>query len=108
MALRKALAYSKRPARPYTRKSRSKSKSYVKVVPHNKIVKYNLGNFQAFNEGKFKYILRFISEEKIQIRDNALESCRTLVNKVLDEKIPEGTQHRVKRLETIRIVAWQV
>ena len=60
MGLRKALAYSKKKVRPYTRKSKIKSKAYIKVIPHNKIVKYNLGNIQAFNEGK----LKFRSEER--------------------------------------------
>lgn len=84
-ALRKASAYSRRKVRPYTRKSKSKSKSYIKVVPQNKIVKYHMGEVRAFNDGKFKNHLRLISTEKVQIRDNALESCRQLINKVLDK-----------------------
>lgn len=88
MSLRKAAAYSKRKARPYTRKSRNKSKSYIKVVPPNKIVKYNMGNIRAFNEGKFLFVVRCISNENIQIRDTALEAARMLINKVLEEKMP--------------------
>ena len=88
MALRKALTYSKKYARPYTRVSRAKSKSYIKVVPQNKVVKYSLGNIKAFHEGKFPFTIRLISEEQIQIRDNALESGRQLLVKYLDEKLP--------------------
>ena len=85
-SLRKAAAYSKKKVRPYTRKSRDKSKAYIKVVPQNKIVKYNLGDPKAFEEGKFKYILRLVSDERVQIRDNALEAGRLVLNKVLERK----------------------
>jgi len=88
-SLRKATAYSRKRVRPYTRKSKNKSKSYIKVIPQNKIVKYNLGNQQAFNKGKFKYILKFISDENVQIRDNALEAGRLIINKTLERRIPK-------------------
>ncbi len=87
-ALRKAGAYSKKYARPYTRVSKGKSKAYIKQNPHNKIVKYNMGNTEAFNQGKLKHIVRFISEERAQVRDTSLEACRLIVNKVLDKRIP--------------------
>ena len=96
MGLRKALAYSKKRARPYTRKSKDKSKAYIKVVPANKIVKYNIGNQRAFEEGKFKFILKFVSEEKIQIRDHALESGRLVLTKILDRKAPNQYYFAVK------------
>ncbi len=87
-SLRKASSYSKKKVRPYTRKSKIRHKSYIKQIPQNKIVKYNMGNLRAHNEGKFKNHLKIISTEKVQIRDNALESCRQLLNKVLERKIP--------------------
>ena len=88
MALRKALAYSKKYARPYTRVSRAKGKSYIKVVPHNKIVKYSAGNFAAYNKGAYPFALHLRSGEVVQIRDNALEASRQLLTKVLDESLP--------------------
>lgn len=87
-SLRKAAAYSKKPARAYTRISKNRSKSYIKQVPHNKIVKYNLGNIEAYNKGKFKHVVKFISQENAHIRDNALESCRTILNKTLERALP--------------------
>ena len=84
MALRKAGAYSKRYARPYTRKSKVKSKSYIKMVPPQKIVKFFMGNREAFEQGRLPILLRIVSEEQIQIRDNALEACRQYVNKQLE------------------------
>lgn len=89
-ALRKAAAYSKKRARPYTRMSRKRSKAYIKVKPNNKIVKYDSGNRKSFDEGKHTHIVKLISKEKknIQIRDNALEATRTLVNKKLEKAAP--------------------
>lgn len=89
MALRKALAYSKKIARPYTRVSKNKSKSYIKVVPNNKIVRYAFGEPRMFNDGKFPYLVKFVLEESVQIRDNALESARMLLVKGLDTKLPK-------------------
>lgn len=88
MAVRKAAAYSKMHNRPYTRKSKNKSKAYIKVIPHNKIVKYTLGNHKAYNEGKLSFILRLVSEEDILIRDLALEAGRMSLNKNLEKSLP--------------------
>ena len=85
-SLRKALAYSKKKVRPYTRKSRVRQKAYIKAVPNSKIVKFNMGNAKADEEGKFPFEMRLISEEKVQIRDNSLESCRMLVNKLMEKE----------------------
>ncbi|MEK6898748.1 MAG: 50S ribosomal protein L16 [Nanoarchaeota archaeon] len=86
MALRKALAYSKKYARPYTRVSRNKAKAYIKVSPQNKIAKYNSGDFASFRDGKFPFQLTLISVVRAQIRDNALEAARQFLVKMLDEK----------------------
>ena len=88
MALRKALSYSKKFNRPYTRVSKVKSRSYIKVVPPNKVVKYNVGNQKAFEEGKLPFILRLVSDETLVIRDNAIESGRMVLTKNLEEKLP--------------------
>ncbi len=82
--------------RPYTRKSKKKSKAYIKVAPHNKIVKYNLGNVQAYNEGKFKYYLHFVAQENANIRDNALEAGRLIINKTLEKNVPKQYYFEIK------------
>ncbi len=87
MALRKAYSYSKRKVVPYTRVSKAKNKSYIKTVPPQKIVKFTMGNNKMFAEGKFPYKLIIISTESVQIRHNALESCRQFINKKLDEDL---------------------
>lgn len=86
MALRKASAYSKFKARPFTRISRNKSKSYIKTVPQQKVVKFHIGNQKDYREGKHSHSVRLISEEKVHIRDNALEAARMALTKVLDEQ----------------------
>jgi len=96
MALRKALAYSKKHNRPYTRKSSRKSKSYIKTIPPQKISNFKMGNINDFNEGKLKIIIRLVSGEQILIRDNAIESARQYVHKILEENLTGQYYFEVK------------
>jgi len=86
-SLRKATAYSKKRVVPYTRVSKKRQKSFIKVVPPQKIVKFTMGKSDFFNNGKFPHILTMITTEKIQIRHNALEACRQFINKKLDKQL---------------------
>ncbi len=85
MALRKAASYSKKKVRPFTRRSKSKQKAYIKTVPPIKIAKFTMGDLKAYQEGKHTYAVSLIADQKIQIRDNSLEACRMYVNKMLDK-----------------------
>jgi len=87
MPLRVAKAYSKRYTRPYTRKSKVKSKSYVKAVPNSKVVKLKMGDLQGWQTGKYKTILKIISKEKMQLRDNAIEAVRQYLHRFLTEQV---------------------
>lgn len=87
MALRKAGAYSHRYARPFTRKSRVQQKSYIKVIPNAKVVKLRMGDQNKFDEGRFPIILNIISLEKVQLRDNAIESVRQYLHRFMTELI---------------------
>ena len=91
-SLRKANAYSKRIVVPFTRVSKKRKKSFIKVVPPQKIVKFDMGNQKLVNEGKLPYRLSVLSTEKIQIRHNALEACRQFINKKLDKEL-SGQYH---------------
>ena len=84
MALRKASAYSKKRVQPYTRTSRNKTRAYIKTVPFSKIVKLTAGDQGAFEAGKFPFEISYVTEESVQIRDNALEACRMYLTKMLD------------------------
>lgn len=96
MALRKALAYSKKRARPYTRRSNTQEKAFIKAVPASKIVKFSSGKVQDLNSGKLKFVLKLIADERVQIRDNALESCRMYLSNRLEKEIPGGYFFTVK------------
>ncbi len=78
---RKASAYSKRKPVKNTRRSKKQQKSYVKTIPPQKIVKFNMGDYQGFEEGKYKIKITLSTEENIQIRDMALEAVRQSLNK---------------------------
>jgi len=97
MALRKANAYSKRYARPYTRKSKKRSKSYIKTIPHNKIVKFDMGDTKAYHKGRFPFIFRLVSKEDVQIRDNAIEACRQTILKDLEKNLPGNYYFAIRR-----------
>ena len=96
MALRKAVAYSKKKARPYTRKSKVRGKSYIKTIPVSKIVKFKMGDLKGFAKGKYKIILNVKAKEKIQIRDNAIEAVRQFLNRFLLDKIGKDFYFEVK------------
>jgi large subunit ribosomal protein L10e len=85
--LRKANAYSKRTVVPYTRISKRKNRSYIKVVPPQKIVKFSMGEGKLYELGKYPYKLSLVTTEAVQIRNNSLEACRQYLNKVLDETL---------------------
>jgi len=92
-SLRKAKAYRK-VKRAYTRKSKYKKKGYVKAIPNIKIVKFDLGNLRK----NFKTEVSLYSKELIQIRHNALESARVIINRRLNRLIGANNYHLKLRL----------
>jgi len=87
MGLRKANAYTKRKVVPFTRVSKKKGKSYIKTVPPQSIVKFTMGSESLYNEGKLPHELTVFSQEKVQIRHNALEACRQYINKRINKEL---------------------
>jgi large subunit ribosomal protein L10e len=79
--LRKGNAY-KKSTRAYTRKSKYKKKGFIKVVPASKVIKFNMGDLNK----EFPKKIKLISKGTFQVRHNALESCRTLVNRQLSKR----------------------
>ena len=79
--LRKAVAY-RRVERPYTRKSKYRTKQFTRGAPTNKIVKYEMGNLKK----KFQYVVVIKSGADIQLRHNALESGRLTSNRLLEKE----------------------
>ena len=77
--LRKFVSY-RRTERPYTRTSKFKAKSYIRMSPSVKIVRFDTGDLNK----KFDCTLNLLSKSELQIRDNALESARQTSNKLLE------------------------
>ena len=86
MAMRRSSSYSKKHVVPYTRTSKRKEKAYIKAVPPSMIVKFRMGNFEAYESGKLPHIITLITSENVQIRQNAIEACRQFLHKKLDTK----------------------
>lgn len=80
--LRKGHCYTNL-TRPYTRKSKFKKYSYISTIPESKIVKFNFGNPKK----QFKYEVYLISRQDINLRHNALESARQVINRDLETSI---------------------
>ena len=81
--VRKALAYSKRKPVVNTRRSKRHQLSYVKTVPPQKVVKFNMGDYKKFEKNRFKFKMTVLTSERIQVRDLALEAVRQSLNKDL-------------------------
>jgi large subunit ribosomal protein L10e len=68
---------------PYTRKSKYKSRNYVKMSQDTKITQFNSGNLSSNFERK----ILILSERGLQLRDNAIEAARVVANKHLTDTI---------------------
>jgi len=95
-SLRKAGAYSKKYARPYTRVSKKRTKNFIKTTPMKKTVKFHMGNIKDYGKGKFDILVKVISKEQIQIRDNAIESTRQTITRHLEKAIPGQFYFEIK------------
>jgi len=80
--IRKFVSY-RRIERPYTRTSKYKGKSFVRMSPNIRIVGFELGSPKK----SFKYTLNLVSKDNLQIRDNALESAKQTSNKLLETNL---------------------
>jgi len=80
--LRRANAY-RRVERAYTRKSKYRSKSFVRASPNIKIVRYDMGNLTK----DFPVTVQLLAGSTLQLRHNALESARLTSNRHLEGKL---------------------
>lgn len=69
--------------RAYTRRSKYKKKGYIKAIPTSKLVRYDMGNPKKTYSKK----VCLITKQDIQIRHNAIESARQIINRNLHEKV---------------------
>ncbi len=94
--LRKASAYTKRYARPFTRASKVRSKSYIKAVPASRIVKFKMGDITGFDNGEYKIKIGVISKENVQLRENSIEAVRQFLNRFLQVNVGKEFYLEVK------------
>src|SRR3990167_6420938 len=80
MAKIRKFVYYRRLKRPYTRTSKFKAKSYIRMTPHPKVVRFDSGDTAK----NFECMLSLLSKSSLQIRDNAWESARQTSNKLLE------------------------
>ncbi len=90
--IRKFAAYQ-RIERPYTRISKYKKKSFVKVRPHLTIVRFEHGD----QNGTFDLTLHLVSNQDVQVRHNALESARQTSNRVLEKLGKNAYYFRIRK-----------
>jgi len=86
--LRKGVSY-RRIERPYTRKSKYKKKAFVKAIPTNKIISYDMGDATK----TFEYTLYLISKDIVQARHNAIESARQTCNRHLEKNLGKSNYY---------------
>lgn len=84
--LRKGVSYRRMDARPYTRISKYRKKSFVRARPHVKVVKYDMGELKKV----FRYAVYLKTNETLQLRHNALESARQAINRALEKNTGKG------------------
>ncbi|MBI4449364.1 50S ribosomal protein L16 [Candidatus Woesearchaeota archaeon] len=77
--------------RSYTRYSKYNEKSFVKVRPVCRVVRFDMGT-----ENKaFTHKVSLVSKSPLQVRDLALESARQTSNRLLEKSLPKS-EYRFK------------
>lgn len=67
----------------YTRKSKYRKKAFIRSIPTNKVVKFEMGDLTK----EFPHQFLLISKQDIQLRHNCLESARKSALKLLENKL---------------------
>ena len=78
--------------RAYTRKSKYKAKAFIKAVPAVKIVKFDMGDLKK----KFPREVNLISKEALQLRQNAVESSRLIINRILMKDLNKNYHLKIR------------
>ncbi len=90
--LRKGVSYRKI-ERPYTRISKFLNQSFIRMKPHIKIVRFQMGETSR----NFKYTLNLIPKVSIQIRQESIESARMTGLRHLEGTLGKAGYHfRIK------------
>ncbi|MBW2998947.1 50S ribosomal protein L16 [Candidatus Woesearchaeota archaeon] len=80
---RRFSAYRNKVGPAYTRTSRYRAKSFIRMNKNPRIIKWHMGNLKK----DFEYKFNVVSKGDLQIRDLAIESSRMVCNRVLEKHV---------------------
>jgi large subunit ribosomal protein L10e len=92
MAGLRAFSCYRRVKRAYTRKSKYRTKGFIKSVPTCKVVKFNYGNLRK----DFPVKVLLVSKQKMQVRHNAIESARVAVVRKLNKVLGKNYHFQIR------------
>ena len=86
--LRRARTYRK-VDRPYTRVSKFRKKSFIRMSPARKVTRFDMGD--TFKQ--FTHVLDLVPKDSLQIRQESIESARQTSIRVLEKKLAKNAFH---------------
>ena len=86
--MRKFVAY-RRLERPYTRISKYRKLSYIRTKPNIKVIRFDMGDKGT----TYPFMVRLVSKQGLQIRQEAIESARLTSIRLLEKKIGKTGYH---------------
>lgn len=89
---RKFSAYRNSSGPAYTRTSRYRAKSFIRMNKNTRIVRWHMGN----SKGTYEYKIAVVSKGELQIRDLAIESARMAANRVLEKNLEKKYYFHIK------------
>ena len=75
--------------RPYTRVSKFRKKSFIRMTPARKVTRFDMGD--TFKQ--FTHVLDLVPKDSLQIRQEAMESARQTSIRLLEKKLAKNAFH---------------
>ncbi len=75
--------------RPYTRISKFKKKSFIRMSPPRKVTRYDMGD----GAKEFSHTLDLVPKDTLQIRQEAIESARQTSIRLLEKRLAKNAFH---------------
>lgn len=74
---------------PYTRTSRYREKSFIRMTKNPRIVRWHMGNTKS----EYDYSLKLVIKEPMQLRDCSIESARQACNRVIEKAVTKESYY---------------
>ncbi len=100
MAKTRRFSSYRRLDKPYTRTSKYRAKSYIRMTKNPRIVRWHMGD----RKGDYEYVYYIKSKQALQIRDLALESMRVVSNRILEKFLGKDTYYLHLRIYPHHII----